>query len=273
VSDRVSDARPDDGTVSAEQERVGRGPGAIGGPTIGLLAGMGVRSTAPFLELVIEECQREYGASEQPDYPQMIVFSWPTPFWLDRPLDHDAMRHRIADGLCWLERTGADLMAMPANLPHLYYDALAREVTTPLLNLVEGVVAGLPKEASPVAILATRPIRDSGMYQRAFEGLGIETLAGDAMQDAVDDLLGDLWGGRPRLELRSCWARLLDTARGEGAAAALLACTDLNVLMDGEGDPLPVFDATRLMAREVVARWRVLAEAAEGSGGSGPARS
>lgn len=64
-------------------------------PTIGLLAGMGVRSTAPFLELVIEECQRQYGASHQPDYPQMMVLSWPTPFWIDRPVDHDAMRaHR-----------------------------------------------------------------------------------------------------------------------------------------------------------------------------------
>lgn len=265
MSERVSGAESPDARARAVTETAGRGrgpgPAAIGGPTIGLLAGMGVRSTAPFLELVIEECQRRYGASQQPDYPQMIVFSWPTPFWLDRPLDDDAMRSRIADGLRWLERTGVDFLAMAANLPHLYYDALVEEVTTPLLNLVDGVVAGLSRHVSPVAILATRPIRDSGMYQRAFAGLAIETLAGDPMQDAVDALLADLWGGRPHSELKARWTRLLEDVRDEGAAAALLACTDLNVLRGGADDPLPVFDATRLMARKVVTTWHALAVA------------
>ena len=31
---------------------------------MGILAGMGPHSTAPFLELVIAECQRQYGAAD-----------------------------------------------------------------------------------------------------------------------------------------------------------------------------------------------------------------
>lgn len=69
-------------------------------PTIGLLAGMGVRSTAPFLDLVVEECTRIYGAGHQPDYPEIVVISWPTPFWVDRPIgprrDAEAHRRRVA---------------------------------------------------------------------------------------------------------------------------------------------------------------------------------
>jgi aspartate racemase len=221
---------------------------------------MGVRSTAPFLELIIEECQRQYGASEQPDYPQMIVFSWPTPFWVGRPLDHEGLRRRIADGLRWLERTGVDFMAMPANLAHLYFDVLVNEVGTPLLNLVEGVVAGCVAESGPgpVALLATRPVRDSGMYQRAFEAVGAATVADDPMQDAVDGLLRDLWAGRPLPELGARWHRLLGDSAERGATTALLACTDLNAITADAG-PIPVLDATRLMARDVVAAWLALA--------------
>jgi aspartate/glutamate racemase len=38
-------------------------------PIIGILAGMGPRSTGPFLDLIVDECQRQYGARE-------IVAEW-----------------------------------------------------------------------------------------------------------------------------------------------------------------------------------------------------
>lgn len=216
---------------------------------------MGVRSTAPFLELVIEECQRQYGATHQPDYPEMVVLSWPTPFWIDRPIDHDAMRARIAQGLRRLDRAGVDFMAMPANLPHLYFDSLKLETATPLLNLVEAAVEGLPSGLGPVAIVATRPIRAAGIYQSALAKLGVAALADDATQDTVDALLADLWAGRARAELSARWTRLLNTLGDQGANAVLVACTDFNAIA-AEGTTLPpILDATRLMAERVVRTW------------------
>ena len=87
------------------------------GATIGLLAGMGVRSTAPFLEMVIEECQRQYGATHQPDYPQMMVLSWPTPFWIDRPIDHEAMRRRMGRALSGLSVPASTFSRCPPTCP------------------------------------------------------------------------------------------------------------------------------------------------------------
>ncbi len=71
---------------------------------------MGVRSTSPFVDLLIEECQRQYGAKYETDYPRTIIFSWPTPFFPDRQIDHDAMRDSILEGLRWLDRTGVDFI-------------------------------------------------------------------------------------------------------------------------------------------------------------------
>ncbi len=244
---------------SRSRHRADMPPEPSGEPTIGLLAGMGVRSTAPFLTLVVEECQRLYGATHQPDFPQMIVFSWPIPFWTDRPVDHDALRRRIAQGLKWLERTGVDFLAMPANLPHLYFRELEREVDIPLLNLVDAAVGALAPDAGPVAVLATRPVRDSGMYQRAVGSLDIEALADDEIQDAVDELLRALWAGAPVPRLQERWQGLLRDAAARGARSALLACTDLNAVANPDAGVVPVIDATRLMARKVVATWHALA--------------
>jgi aspartate racemase len=99
----------------------------------------------------------------------MLVVSWPTPFWTDRPIDHDAMRTRIAEGLRWLDRCGVEFIAMPANLPQLYFDSLAHEVPTPLLNLVEAVGEALPAKPGPVAVVATRPVRDAGRLGRRLD--------------------------------------------------------------------------------------------------------
>lgn len=50
---------------------------------IGILAGMGPRSTAPFIDLVIDECQRQYGAQNDIDFPSMMIYSLPAPCYVD----------------------------------------------------------------------------------------------------------------------------------------------------------------------------------------------
>ena len=44
-------------------------------PAIGILAGMGPRSTAPFVDLVIPECQIQYGARDDIDFQKMMISS------------------------------------------------------------------------------------------------------------------------------------------------------------------------------------------------------
>ena len=60
---------------------------------------MGPRSTAPFVDMVVDECQRQYGARDDLDFPPMLIYSLPTPFYIDRPIDHVAMQAVIGAGL------------------------------------------------------------------------------------------------------------------------------------------------------------------------------
>ena len=63
---------------------------------IGILAGMGPRSTAPFIDLVVNECQLQYGAKYDEEFPKMMIYSLPTPFFIDRPINHNLMKKTIA---------------------------------------------------------------------------------------------------------------------------------------------------------------------------------
>jgi aspartate racemase len=231
----------------------------IGGPTIGLLAGMGVSSTAPFLEMVIAECQRQYGARHQSDYPQMIIFSWPTPFRFDRPMNYEALALRIVEGLRRLSGTGVDFIAIPANTPHMFWDQLVSASDVPLLNMIDIAVREIPDHAGPVALLGTRPTRDSGLYHRPLEARGLRVIATDAMQEGIDAILPALWGGDDPKSIRERWEAVIEMAMAEGAKCGLLACTDLNAIPRWREVGLPLHDATGALAAAVVAKWCELA--------------
>ena len=44
---------------------------------IGILAGMGPKSTGPFIDTVVAECQTIYGAKHDMDFPYMMIYSSP----------------------------------------------------------------------------------------------------------------------------------------------------------------------------------------------------
>jgi aspartate racemase len=219
---------------------------------------MGVKATAPFLELVIEECRRQYGAAESEQFPQMIVFSWPARVRFDDTFDPDAFGQRVAEGIRRLTTTGVDFMAIPANLPHLFWDVFAPAATVPLLNMVEIAAEQVPLDAGTVALLAVRPTRDSGLYQRALAARGIRVVANDTMQSEIDDLLRALWRGDDSATLCQRWREIIRICSNEGAGGALLACTDLNAVPRWQDVDLPIIDATHALAERVVSTWLAL---------------
>ena len=116
---------------------------------IGILAGMGPRSTALFIDAVVDQCQKIYGASLDEEFPKMMILSLPTPFYVDRSIDHDKMKETIIGGLRQLELTGVDFTAMPCNSAHVYYDDLAASIEIPLLNIISETLCNL---AGPVEL-------------------------------------------------------------------------------------------------------------------------
>lgn len=77
---------------------------------IGILAGMGPKSTGPFVDTVVAKYQTIYGATHDMDFPHMMIYSCPTPFYMDRPIDHAAMKKAIIEGAQKLESTGVDFI-------------------------------------------------------------------------------------------------------------------------------------------------------------------
>ncbi len=222
--------------------------------TIGILAGMGPRSTSPFIDLVITECQRQYGARHDIDFPRIMICSQPAPFYEDRPVDHAALENAIRDGLQHLERSGVDFLAIACNTAHVYYLNLKQGVRVPLLNMVELTVTAIPKNVGKVALIAARPTTESGVYHSCLRARGIEVVDIDWQSD-IDRLLSATRDSTdPRL-FEQLWAGLMDQAHTADVDTIVLACLDLSGVAVHARTAIPIVDASHCLAKAIVARW------------------
>ena len=223
-------------------------------PSIGILAGMGPHSTGPFIDMVVRECQRQYGARDDIEFPKMMICSQPAPFYEDRPVDHAALEEAIREGLQDLERTGVDFLAIACNTAHIYYPQLARSVKVPLLNIVEITLEAIPRDVQKVALVAARPTVESDVYQAGIRGRGLALFETD-WQAQVDYLLGMTRTSATPQEFTRQWSLLTEAAEAGGADTLIVACTDLSAVIAHAKTGLRIVDAADALAREIVKQW------------------
>ena len=225
---------------------------------MGILAGMGPRSTAPFIDLVVNECQRQYGAQHDIDFPPMLIYSLPTPFYLDRPLDHRAMEATICAGLQHLERSGAALIAMPCNTAHIYYAQLTRSIQIPLLNMIDLALQQVPSSTQRIALLATQPTVEAKLYQPAINRMQFELVAQTDWQAQANRLIHAIKTGQNLAQTQMLWHELLTAYEAAGVDTVLIGCTDVTPLTATYAGALTLLDATQCLAAGLVAQWRQL---------------
>lgn len=223
-------------------------------PTIGILAGMGPRSTAPFIDLVVTECQNQYGARDDIDFPKMLICSQPAPFYEDRPVDHAALEAAILDGLHTLENAGASFLAMACNTAHIYYPRLAASVKVPLLNMIELTVAAAPTSGQRVALIAARPTAESNLYQEGLRKRGLDVVDIDWQAD-IDHLIGVTRTSTDPILLRKLWKGLTARAAKDRVDTLVLACLDMGAILAHLGTGFPILDASHCLAQASIKRW------------------
>jgi aspartate racemase len=219
--------------------------------TLGVLGGMGPAATIDFMAKIVAATP---GTRDQ-DHVPMIVRSEPR--IPDRSTaiisGSDAPLRALVAGVRLLEGAGADMIAIPCNTAHYWYDALRAETRLPIIHIVDAVRRELMKAGvrGDIAVMATRGTILAEVYQRRLGAYGGEVIIGDeTVQSLVDRGISSVKGGltaTPPVE--EAVLRLLDA----GASKVVLACTELPIALAGSPLREHCIDATLALARDCVA--------------------
>ncbi|MFA6460900.1 MAG: amino acid racemase [Candidatus Woesearchaeota archaeon] len=223
--------------------------------TIGILAGMGPKSTAPFIDLVVNQCQKQYGAKYDEDFPHLIIYSLPTPFFIDKPIDHEKMKKVVLEGLKRLESFDVDFIAIPCNTVHTYFDYFKKSIKTLLLNIVEETLKNLDQKKHKIAVLATVPTVESKVYQKGIDKSGSKYISKPEWQTSVNDIIKSVKAGEIK-KANLLWKKLLQLITKESVDTIIIGCTDLNVLDKPRN--ITFIDSTDSLAKAVVKKYLTL---------------
>lgn len=201
---------------------------------LGILGGLGPMSTAYFYELLTSLTK----ASSDQDHIDMVISSRATTpdrtayiigASKENPLDFMIQDAKKLVGF------GADLIAIPCNTAHYFYDRLAAEVEVPILNIIEESVRTLKeKGVRRFGLLATDGTVMSGTYQKYCEGHGIECIVPDSLRQAqvMDIIYSQIKQGKPA-NMESFY-EISDYMQSLGCEELILGCTELSLIKKSE---------------------------------------
>lgn len=200
-------------------------------PIIGILAGMGPKSTAPFIDLVIEQCQKQYGAKNDIDFPHIIIYSLPTPFFVNKKLDDKEMKRVISKGLQKLESAGVGFIAMPCNTAHKYFSSLQHSIKIPLLNIIDSTTENINEKSQKVTLFATDQTIKADLYQSRMKKQKLRYVLKKEWQQEVNSLIVGVKKGEGQTKLLAITKRLSRFLKEDNIDTIIIVCTDLTKIV------------------------------------------
>jgi aspartate racemase len=130
-----------------------------------------------------------------------------------------------------LAQAGAEVIAIPCNTAHYFYDGVARTSPVPILNIINETASFCASLGlSRVGVLATEGTSRSGAYREALESRGIEyATCEEEDQMAVSQIIyGAVKQGKePDIDE---FLRIADSLTSRGCERIILGCTELSLL-------------------------------------------
>lgn len=150
-----------------------------------------------------------------------------------------------------LSAAGARFLICPDNTIHQAFALVAPQSPLPWLHIADAVTAQAQQRGfRRVGILGTRYLVESSVYPERFAASGIEAVtpapeARLAVHRAImEELVYGVFDPKTTAQLQS----ILFDLKNDGCDAAVLACTELPLVLDETTSPLPLLDSTRLLA-------------------------
>ena len=222
--------------------------------TIGLIGGMSWESTLVYYRILNESVKRALGGFHS---AKCLLYSvdFAALEEAQRVGDWDRVALLLSDAARRLEAGGADFVMILTNTMHEVADAVRCAVPIPLLHIADAAADVLTEHGvNKVALLGTRNTMTRPFYLEKLKARGIEALVpseediGKLNAIIFDELcLGILSDDSRRL-----FARVTEGLAARGAQAALLACTEIGMLLKQSDTSVPLYDTTVIHAEAAV---------------------
>ncbi|CCX60102.1 putative uncharacterized protein [Blautia hydrogenotrophica CAG:147] len=220
--------------------------------TIGILGGMGPLATCDLFSKIIQitdaSCDQEHvricidNNTEISDRTNAIIRHGKDPV---PEMVKSAVR---------LQSFGADVLIMPCNTAHYFYDRILPFVDIPFLSMIDETAKVISDRGlRKVGLLATDGTLQTAVYEKAFKKRGISIMVPPPENQVhiMDLIYNGVKAGNKEIDTKPTKKTIEDLFR-KGAQTLVLGCTELPVAFDLYGFDYPKTDPTLILASRAV---------------------
>ena len=197
--------------------------------TLGILGGLGPMSSAYFYEMLTAHTRAERDSdhlniliSSRADTPDRTDYILGNSYNNPLPVMNLEVKKLIG--------AGADIIAIPCNTAHYFYEGISVAADVPVINIIRQTAlfcyrSGLKK----VGLLATEGTVRSGAYTEIFDKAQIECVVPyDDMDTVMDIIYGKIKKGI--MPDKEEFLSISDKLFSQGCEKVILGCTELSLL-------------------------------------------
>lgn len=215
---------------------------------------MGPEATLHLFKLIIKETP----AKKDQEHLKIIIYNNPkvpdrTAFILGKgesPLPY------LIEGVEYLNKAGSDIILMPCNTAHYFYDEISKIAKGKFLHLLIETASEIRlKNIKEIGILATTGTLKTGLWQKAL-GNDFEIIYPD--EKIQQNLVMEAIYGRdgikagfkigPKKKLIQAGNILIE----KGAQAIVAGCTEVSIVMERNPFNVPIFEPLEIIAKKAV---------------------
>ena len=229
------------------------------GKTLGILGGVGPMATVSFMDMIV----RMTKAEKDQEHIDMIVLNHATipdrTAYILNNSSENPLPVMVRDAQR-LEAAGADLIVIPCNTAHYFYDEISAGVDIPVLNIIEEAVDYARKnvpELKKLGLLATQGTIAAGSYEKVCRKYGIDySVPSDENQQKVMDIIYNGVKAGKEIDFNS-FLQIIEDMKNDGCDAVILGCTELSVIHDKYCMNRPdVIDSMLVLAKRSITECR-----------------
>lgn len=222
--------------------------------TVGILGGMGPMATADLFTKIIECTPVNFDQ----EHLKIIVYNNPQiPSRIKAIIDGtESPSEELIRSAQFLEKSGADILAMPCNTAHYWYQDIQREINIKLINMIEKTADYMssPETNGTIMLFATAATIRTELYQKAFLAKNNSLFVPEPEEQKIISFAIDQ-AKAGKVEDNPCLnslGEIISKYQKAGVTSFIAGCTEIPLLFKHIKRNFCRIDPTLVLAQEVV---------------------
>ena len=218
---------------------------------IGILGGMGPEATIDLFQKIVKHSP----AKQDQDHLRIIIDNNPKiPDRSQAILEKgESLLPEMITTAKNLERAGANLIIMPCNTAHFFYDDLQKKINIPIIHMIKETAIYIHRaftNIQRISLFATRGTYETMLYQTFLNKRDIETLI--PTQDEQNKIMNIIYGIKAgnRLDLlKKDILKLAENQIAKNAQGIIACCTEIPLIFKNGDINIPVINPTLILTQ------------------------